>query len=216
MKSCQYDKPQQADKGIKNTCDLDLLSLYKQAREIIVRTESPEGGIGSGFLISNGKEYLVITAEHNLDENSNALRINHKKSLYSSHPLLRDSDKDIAILKLDRAPDHPPQHELLPSLSIPQENHGTVTIGFPLGVKKPVLTPGLVRGTDSSFTDQTIIESKQACNFGNSGGIQLQKDGKWWGMQEAAGGGYNCLSLSAADIIERIRKIPGWENYASK
>jgi len=35
-------------------------------------------------------------------------------------------------------------------------------------------------------------------------------------MQEAAGGGYNCLSLSAADIIERIRKIPGWENYASK
>jgi len=99
MKSCQYDKPQQADKGIKNTCDLDLLSLYKQAREIIVRTESPEGGIGSGFLISNGKEYLVITAEHNLDENSNALRINHKKSLYSSHPLLRDSDKDIAILK---------------------------------------------------------------------------------------------------------------------
>ena len=213
MDKCNYENTQKPSEGIKNTCGLNLVDLYKTAKDSVVRTESPEGGVGSGFIISNGKEHLVVTVDHNLDDNSSSLSIKHKDSAYTAHAIKRDVERDIAIMKLEGKLKNPPEKDLKPSLDVPTKGAGVVALGFPGGVRRAEISPGFVRGRDEFYVDQVIVDSTQPCTFGNSGSIQLQSNGRWWGIQDAIGPGYTCISLGAKDAVVLIRQIPGWEKY---
>lgn len=211
---CAFEQPQEPSNGLKNTCGLNLVELHNKAKDSIVRVASPEGGIGSGFLISNGKETLVVTDDHNLDENSKELMIQHRGQKYHGSAILQENKLDIAILKLDQRLANPPKTFLLPDLELPAPNSGVATIGFPGGLKTARVTPGILNGQDRFYEDMTIVNSTQACDFGNSGSIQISANGRWWGIQQAVGPHYNCVSLGAQDIVTLIRRLPGWENYA--
>lgn len=191
------------------------MDLYRSAKDLIVRTQSPEGGVGSGFIISNGKENLIVTADHNLDDKNSRVSVLHKGKSYTASAVTRDNDHDIAILKFDEKLKNPPRKFLEPSAEVPIGNTGVVTIGFPGGIKAPVISPGFIMGRDSFYTEQTVINATQPCDYGSSGGVQLRADGRWWGVQQAVGPRYGCVSLGAADVIPLIQQIPGWERYGT-
>ena len=215
MDKCDYREPQSHD-AVHNTCGLNLVDLNKKFTDSAVRAVSPEGAVGSGFIISNGNNHLVITDEHVLDDHSDQLEVQYRGKSYLAFAVTRDKTTDIAIMKLKENLLNPQKHELKPFTGIPKVNEPVVTIGFPLGVKEPQLSPGYVIERDSYYRDQVIINSKQACNFGNSGSMQLRADGTWWGIQQAVGPHYQCTSLGAENIVPLIKKVPGWENYGTR
>lgn len=212
MDKCNYKEAQSVDSP-KNTCGLNLVEITKSAKDSIIQTRSPEGGLGSGFIISNGKEHLVVTAEHNLDQNNDTLKISHKGKTYDSVVVQRDNETDVAVMRLGTNLSTAPKHALKPYVKDMQPNESVVTIGHPGGVKKAQVSPGFVRGRDDAYPDLQVITATQPCNFGNSGGVQLRKDGSWWGIQQAIGPRYECTSLGAKDVVRVIQRVPGWENY---
>lgn len=212
MDKCDYKEPQSIDEP-KNTCGLDLLGITKMAKASIIQTRSPEGGLGSGFIISNGKEHLVVTAEHNLDQDSDKLKILHRGSTYEAKAVQRDNETDVAVMKLEHPLSKPPRVSLQPATEVPAIDSGVVTIGHPGGDPRARVSPGFVKGKDEAYPSLNVIEATQPCTFGNSGGIQLQKDGRWWGIQQAIGPHYGCTSLGARDIVRVIQRVPGWEDY---
>lgn len=130
--------------------------------------------------------------------------------------IARDSDRDLAILRVDRALSSPPERALEPFLDIPKAGDGVVAFGFPEGVDEIQVSAGKMRGRDSFYNDQIVLNATQACTFGSSGSIQVRADGRWWGIQQSIGPHYECTSLSAIDVVELIQKIPGWEHYPQK
>ncbi len=215
MESCRFELPQ-AESQVKNTCGLNLVDLTKSVADSVVKTVSPEGGLGSGFMVSNGRENLIVTDEHNLDENSASLTILHRGDTYEGTVIARDTNSDLAILKTDRTLSNPPARALDPYLDIPKAGDGVVAFGFPEGVDEIQVSAGKMRGRDSFYNDQIVLNATQACTFGSSGSIQVTGDGRWWGIQQSIGPHYECTSLSAINVVELIHKIPGWENYAVK
>lgn len=212
MDKCNYTEAQSVDSP-KNTCGLDLIGITKMAKGSIVQTRSPENALGSGFIVSNGKEHLVVTAEHNLDADSDKLKIHHRGSTYEAQAVQRDNETDVAVMKLERPLRKPPELALKPYTKIPAADEGVVTIGHPLGEPRSRISPGYVLGRDEAYPDLHVIEATQPCTFGNSGGVQLRKDGSWWGIQQAIGPRFGCTSLGARDVVRVIQRVPGWKDY---
>lgn len=213
MDKCRYETPQ-PETSVQDTCGLNLVGLSKVVSDSVVKTVSPEGGLGSGFVVSNGAENLIVTDEHNLDDDSSQLEIRHLGKSYAATVVARDHERDLAILRTDKNLSKPPAHNLLPRLDIPAKDEPVVAFGFPLGVNAIQLSPGKIREQDFFYTNEHVLNSTQACNFGSSGSIQVGKDGRWWGIQQAIGPHYECISLSAINVVELLRKIPGWQDYA--
>lgn len=212
MERCNYKEVQSVDSP-QNTCGLNLVEISRFAKDSVIQTRSPEGGLGSGFIINNGKEHLVVTAEHNLDQDNNTLKISHKGKTYDSIAVQRDKETDVAVMKLGTRLASPPKQALKPYVEDMQPDERVVTIGHPSGVKKAQISPGFIRGRDETYPDLHMIQATQPCTFGNSGGVQLRRDGRWWGIQQVIGPGFECTSLGAKDVVRVVQRVPGWESY---
>ncbi len=161
------------------------ISVYKKALPSVVNITStavqfdffygpvPQQGQGSGFILN--KEGLILTNNHVID---NAQRIEvtlSNKKKYKAVLLTADKGHDLALIKINNAPDLVPA--TLAESSNPTVGQRVYAIGNPFGLSG-TMTRGIVsairsiRGEENNPIEDAI-QTDAAVNPGNSGGPLL-------------------------------------------
>ncbi len=152
--------------------------------------------IGTGFII-NGKDGIVLTNKHVVDETTSTYSIilNDGKTKYDVVQIARDPINDFSILKVDLAGATLEELTLADSDKI-KIGQTVVAIGNALGEFGNSVTKGIVSGLnrgifassgyfgDSEFLDN-VIQTDAALNPGNSGGPLLNLQGEVIGINVA-------------------------------
>ena len=145
-------------------------------------------GVASGVVIDTGGH--VLTNNHVLQRQGRLTVILPDGSRVPATALGRDPGNDLAILKVDVAPDHLEVARLGDSSAL-QPGDLAVAIGNPLGLERS-LTVGVVSGLDRTLrTNATtrqmrqIIQTDAVLNPGNSGGPLLNSQGEVIGIATA-------------------------------
>jgi S1-C subfamily serine protease len=179
--------------------------------------DSPAGGLGSGFVISNTGE--VLTNAHVVtDGQGRSLR--RAKAVYvqfadsnqlQAHVVGIDPNSDIALLRID------PGNITLHPLAIGRSSGltvgaGVAAIGSPFGEPQS-LSVGVISATDRSIRSLTgfriegAIQTDAAVNHGNSGGPLVDAEGRVLGINsqiESTGGGGEGVGFAVpADTVRR-------------
>ncbi len=174
--------------------ELQNIAVYKKALPSVVNITStavqfdffygpvPQQGQGSGFILN--KDGLILTNNHVID---NAQRVEVKlsdKHTYKARVLGVDKNHDLALLKIDNAPN------LVPATL--SESSGLVVgqrvyaIGNPFGLQG-TMTRGIISAIRSIRGPQgnpieDAIQTDAAVNPGNSGGPLLNSRGEVIGI----------------------------------
>lgn len=150
---------------LKNTCGLDLVSLYENSKSSIARITSTEKGsqqVGTGFqMCTKDNDCYIVTAAH-VVQNAKGVDVQfpgqpQQKAIV--HAI--DKSKDVALLKItnptdskvptpagnaDVTPEKPATPKsLIPNLEIIDKGNPLVGIGHAYGLKQQVLSPGEVK-----------------------------------------------------------------------
>jgi S1-C subfamily serine protease len=173
-------------------------------------------GIGSGFVYDNDGH--IVTNFHVINKciNATVKFMDSEGTVTEYIPRLTgyDQDKDIAVLKIDRAPALKP---------IPLSTNKDVKIGmncFALGnpFGKPFsFTMGMISGKGRDITSPSgrkmnnIIQADVPINKGNSGGPLIDSSGRLVGVNTAIFGGDVStgisLSIAVDDVKETVNNI---------
>lgn len=170
------------------------IAVYKKALPSVVNITStavafdffygpvPQQGQGSGFILN--KEGLILTNNHVIN---NAQRVEVKlsnKHTYKARVLAVDKNHDLALLKIDNAPDLTP--------AVLADSRGLIVgqrvyaIGNPFGLQG-TMTRGIIsairsiRGPEQNPIEDAI-QTDASVNPGNSGGPLLNSRGEVIGI----------------------------------
>jgi S1-C subfamily serine protease len=156
------------------------------------KTQLQEVGGGSGFIISS--DGLILTNKHVVsDINAQYSVLTNDGNTYTAKVLARDSDQDLAVLKIEAT--NLPTVSLGNSDSL-QLGQTAIAIGNALGQFSNTVSVGAVSGLGRTVTatapdtgaDETIsgvIQTDAAINPGNSGGPLLDLRGDVIGIDTA-------------------------------
>ncbi len=173
-------------------------------------TKLQEVGGGSGFIIS--QDGLIITNKHVVqDETAQYTVFTNDGKKYSAEVLARDSNIDIAVIKIDAL--DLPTVKLGDSDSI-QVGQTAIAIGNALGEFRNTVNVGVVSGLSRDITASgggltetiyNVIQTDASINRGNSGGPLLNLKGKVIGINTAIA--QNAQSISFAIPVNQIKGI---------
>lgn len=170
------------------------IAVYKKALPSVVNITStavafdffygpvPQQGQGSGFILN--KDGLILTNNHVID---NAQRVEVKlsnKHTYKARVLAVDKNHDLALLKIDNAPDLVPA--TLASSQGLVVGQRVYAIGNPFGLQG-TMTRGIIsairsiRGPEQNPIEDAI-QTDASVNPGNSGGPLLNSRGEVIGI----------------------------------
>jgi S1-C subfamily serine protease len=147
---------------------------------------------GSGFVIDG--DGLILTNAHVVDAATEIQVTFSDNHTVSATPVGKDSDTDLALLRVRSDGEDLQPLELGDSSSV-QVGDPTIAIGNPFGLER-TLTTGVVSALQrrltapSGFTIDNVIQTDAALNPGNSGGPLLDANGRVIGInsQIATGG----------------------------
>ena len=171
------------------------IAVYKKALPSVVNVTStavafdffygpvPQQGQGSGFILN--KNGLIITNAHVLLKNSQRVEVKlYNKRTYKAKVLTVDKNHDLALLKIDNAPNLTPA--VLASSSGLVVGQRVYAIGNPFGLQG-TMTRGIIsairsiRGPEQNPIEDAI-QTDAAVNPGNSGGPLLNSRGEVIGI----------------------------------
>jgi serine protease Do len=156
------------------------------------KTQLQQVGGGSGFIIS--QDGLILTNKHVVaDAKASYSVLTNDGKTYAAKVLARDSNQDLAILKIDATG--------LPTVTLGDSNglqlgQTAIAIGNALGQFSNTVSVGVVSGLDRSVTASApdsnaqetiagVIQTDAAINPGNSGGPLLDLRGEVIGIDTA-------------------------------
>lgn len=171
------------------------IAVYKKALPSVVNVTStavafdffygpmPQQGQGSGFILN--KNGLIMTNAHVLLKNSQRVEVKlSNKHTYKAKVLTVDKNHDLALLKIDNAPNLTPA--VLASSSGLVVGQRVYAIGNPFGLQG-TMTRGIIsairsiRGPEQNPIEDAI-QTDAAVNPGNSGGPLLNSRGEVIGI----------------------------------
>lgn len=192
--------------------ELSAEQIAKQSGPAIVQVKRDDGGWGTGFFVTSTG--VIATNRHVVKGASwiNVVTQNFHK--LSAKIIYIDSDKDLALLKVDGS-DYP--HLTLATLAAVNRGESVVAIGDPGNGMPDTITRGVVSGIGESRLagNGTWIQTDTAINHGNSGGPLLDAEGRVIGLTAISVGtkdphdpviGLN-FALSAQDLIDVLRRF---------
>jgi S1-C subfamily serine protease len=166
-------------------------------------------GVGSGFIYDN--EGHIVTNFHVVNKCTNATVkfINNEGIIKEYIPKLvgYDSDKDIAVLKVDTNDFKPIPLSSDKNIKIGQYCYA---IGNPFG-KPYSFTMGIISGKGRELTSPSgrkisnVIQSDVPINKGNSGGCLLDSSGQLIGINTAILGGDVSTGISLSVSVDTIK-----------
>lgn len=165
-----------------------------------------QNSLGSGVILS--ADGIVVSNYHVVGGAQNIRVVLNDRREYSAHVLLSDQDADLAILKLDNAPD-------LPALSLRDSDTVEVgelvlAIGNPFGVGQTVtsgIVSGLARSGGGGGSGRGyFIQTDAPINPGNSGGALVDVNGQLIGINTSIlsrSGGSNGIGFAIPASLVR-------------
>jgi len=171
-------------------------------------TQGTQGGtqqdIGSGFVVSS--DGLIVTNRHVVVDTTLSYKVSTSDGkTYDVSSISRDSNNDIAVIKIDAKGLTPVE---LGDSSNLQVGQFVIAIGTALGEFRNTVTTGVVSGLgrginagDNSlqgYIEQldNVIQTDAAINPGNSGGPLLNSGGQVIGINVAVAQGANNIAFS--------------------
>lgn len=158
------------------------LSLFEQFSDTVVRIETDQGGVGTGFFISS--DGLIITNAHVVGQSSLLYVTLSNGDERLAEVLGTYDDKDIALLHVDAYQQN----------YLDYKNNADVRVGDPVQAIGFALdlpgSPTLTKGYVSAFREEflgglDIIQTDAALNSGNSGGPLFDDYGNLIGINTA-------------------------------
>ena len=152
-----------------------------------------ESGLGSGTIVSQNDEELLILTSYHVVEDCSSLYVTFINDVnVDGYIKSADEDKDIAIVAVPLADI---DQDTMNSISVapicteePEVGEGVIVIGNALGYGVSVTT-GIVSAVNREITVDgktlTVIQTDAAINSGNSGGCMLNAKGEVIGISEA-------------------------------
>ena len=190
---------------------LSVDAIARQSDPAIVRVEGNKGQ-GTGFFVT--ETGVIATNRHVIEGESSINVVTRGYRKLPAKLIYVDSDKDLALLKVDGA-DYP--HLTLAALDAVSRGESVVAIGDPGGGMPDTITHGVVSGigADRLAGNGTWIQTDAAINPGNSGGPLLDAQGRVVGITAVKiveTGRTNEISglnfaLSAQDLIDILRRF---------
>lgn len=168
-------------------------------------TEEREVGGGSGFIVSN--DGLIVTNNHVVsDDTARYSVLLNDGTIYTVDVLARDSDLDIAVLKINQPIDTALSYLEFGDSSKLRLGQTVVAIGNALAEFQNSVSVGVVSGLSRSIVasdewgrseqlDQ-VIQTDAAINPGNSGGPLLNLDGEVVGVNVATSRGADNIGFA--------------------
>ena len=181
---------------------------------VIVRNffygEVPQEGTGSGFVIDN--QGHIITNSH-VVENAEKVTVTLSDDTSVEATVVgTDPSTDVAVLKIDVAPDKLRPVELGASANL-RVGQRAIAISNPFGFDR-TLTTGVISSlgrpleTENGRTIYDVIQTDAAINPGNSGGPLLDSNGRVIGVNSAiyspSGGS---VGVGFAIPIDTVRRV---------
>lgn len=167
-------------------------------------------GAGSGVILS--KDGYIVTNNHVIDGANKITVITRDGKSYEAELIGKDSQSDLAVLKID-ATDLTPA--VLGDSSKLEVGDAAIAIGNPLGELGGTVTSGIISALDRDITVEgetmTLLQTNAAINSGNSGGGLFNAKGELIGIVNAktSGSGIEGLGFAipindAKDVIEQL------------
>jgi S1-C subfamily serine protease len=165
---------------IKNTCGLDLISLWREARSAVVHFDKSEGGTGFAVCSDKVNDCVIVTANHVVEgADQVAFQTLGSPKELSGKVIARDMDNDIALVKPDSNWSPANGLHMAPRGETITENSPVFVIGHPAGLPDQFISPGIVTNPARRISSEVqngdhpvlnpLIESNTATMGGNSG-----------------------------------------------
>lgn len=187
---------------------------FEVPRERQLGTEPYEVGGGTGFFVSN--DGLLVTNRHVVeDQDARYSIVTNRGKSYEAEVLVRDTQLDIAILRVTDIPTDEYSHLAFGDSKALLPGQTVIAIGNALTEFRNSVSVGVVSGLSRSITAgdryggraerlDGVIQTDAAINPGNSGGPLLNMWGEVVGVNVAiAGGAENIGFAIPADAVER-------------
>ncbi|RKT31048.1 Do/DeqQ family serine protease [Roseovarius halotolerans] len=182
-------------------------------RDFGVPRQRVQNSLGSGVILS--EDGIVVSNYHVVAEATDIRVVLNDRREYSASVLLADQESDLAVLRLEDAPEMPAL-DLRDSDSV-EVGELVLAIGNPFGVGQTVssgIVSGLARsGTATGNARGYFIQTDAPINPGNSGGALVDIDGRLIGVNTAilsrSGGsngiGFAIPSALVAQFLEQAK-----------
>jgi len=160
----------------------ESLSLFEKFSDTVVRIETDQGGVGTGFFISS--DGLIITNAHVVGQSSLLYVTLSNGDERIAEVLGTYDDKDIALLSVDAYQQNYLDYKNNVEIKV---GDPVQALGFALDLPgSPTLTKGYVSAFREEFLgDLRIIQTDAALNAGNSGGPLFDDYGNLIGINTA-------------------------------
>ena len=167
-------------------------------------------GAGSGVILS---EDGYIATNNHVIENATSVTVRlHNGESYDAQIIGADSEKDVALIKIDATGLTPAKIGDSDSLVVGED---TVAVGNPLGQLGGTVTNGIVSALDREITidgqTMNLLQTNAAINPGNSGGGLFNEKGELVGLVVAKSAGSDLEGLGFAipvnDVMEVVEQL---------
>ena len=192
----------------------DVGRVYEKTSKSVasIRTGS---GSGTGFVVDNNGEKVVVTNAHVVDgANRVRVRFGEGTADRSARVIGRDVSSDLAVLRLEGDTSKLPALQLADSRNV-RVGDQAIAIGNPFGLDRTA-TEGIVSATGRSikapngFSIDDAIQTDAPINPGNSGGPLLNSGGQVIGVNsqiETAGSGGGNVGVGFAVSSNAVRSV---------
>ena len=203
----------------------DIGRVYDHASKSVasIRTSS---GSGTGFVVDNNGEKIVVTNAHVVDGASRVrVRFGEGHADRTGQVIGRDTSSDLAVVRLQGDTSSLPALQLADSRQVGVGDQ-VVAIGNPFGLDRTA-TAGIVSATGRSikapngFSIDDAIQTDAPINPGNSGGPLLDIGGRVIGVnsqiETAGAGGGNVgvgFAVSSNTVRAVVPKLAGGQSIA--
>jgi S1-C subfamily serine protease len=191
-----------------------VIDVYARVSPAVVCITAPQRFgecIGSGFVID--KEGHIVTNNHVATAANELLVTLADEHTVPATVVGTDPGSDLAVLKIDVAPEALTAVELGASLTL-QVGQRAIAIGNPFGLER-TMTTGIISSlgrtlsrNDSNFQIAEVIQTDAAINPGNSGGPLLDSQGRVIGVNSAilstSGTSSGVGFAIPVDIVKRV------------
>ncbi len=169
----------------------------------------PADFLGSGFIIQ--KDGYVVTNNHVVDQAQQIFVTLSDGKKYAAHVVGNDPQADLAILKIDAAPEHSFPTLTLGDSATLMIGEPTIAVGNPFGYSQSV-SSGIVSAIGREIHEpgnpvplKNLIQTDAAINPGNSGGPLLNAYGQVIGINTAIRG--NAQNIGFAIGVNRLYQL---------
>ena len=192
----------------------DVGKVYAKASKSVASIKAGSGS-GTGFIVDNNGEKIVVTNAHVVDGRSRVeVQFGEGTQARSGRVAGRDVSSDLAVVRIEGDTDKLSPLELADSRQV-RVGDTAIAIGNPFGLDRTA-TEGIVSATGRSikapngFSIDDAIQTDAPINPGNSGGPLLDAGGRVIGVNsqiETAGAGGGNVGVGFAVSSNTVREI---------